>query len=382
MQGGVWSSDGSIVSDIFDPQIQTSAVFEYILTGGKCPDASANLEIKILEVPSFTLGSDVILCPEDELLLHSPREGEQYRWQSGSTDSSIILTNSGLVWLELIDSLGCKARDTILVTTAEYIQKDSLIEVCKDEVVSFQGLIFTKDTIVCSQAMSSEGCDSTFCLDIQFLPVSIDTIDGYICQEDTYDFFGKVLSETGFYEANLLNRNGCDSLVVLDLKKTNLIEAEIIGDSSTCYPNTVELSVEGSFSKYLWSNGSSEATVTVEAGTYSVVVLDEFGCEKTISKTIKSEDCPYAFIPTAFSPNGDNVNDEFEIFTKDFVTMKSMKVFDRWGGLVFSGDNQDKWDGSWKGRKMPQGVYTYLIEFLLLPNEDIVIQSGTVSLLE
>ncbi len=76
-------------------------------------------------------------------------------------------------------------------------------------------------------------------------------------------------------------------------------------------------------------------------------------------------DCNKIFLPSAFSPNGDGLNDEFNI-SNPFALQEliSFEVFDRWGGrMFFSTDPFSKWDGSFNGVAVNPGVYLYRVRF-------------------
>ena len=72
---------------------------------------------------------------------------------------------------------------------------------------------------------------------------------------------------------------------------------------------------------------------------------------------------PPIFIPNAFTPNQDGVNNQFEFY--GFPEPVKLTVFDRWGNIVFSSPNyQNNWDGTFNGKTLPLGSYTYLIEYI------------------
>ncbi|MCH2085371.1 MAG: gliding motility-associated C-terminal domain-containing protein, partial [Saprospiraceae bacterium] len=78
------------------------------------------------------------------------------------------------------------------------------------------------------------------------------------------------------------------------------------------------------------------------------------------------------YIPNAFSPNDDGFNDLFEIYSKEENTkIVTLKIFDRWGGLVHEannmsiGDSRYAWNGALRGKKMPTGIYIYYVEVIL-----------------
>ncbi|MEL7002583.1 MAG: gliding motility-associated C-terminal domain-containing protein, partial [Bacteroidota bacterium] len=65
------------------------------------------------------------------------------------------------------------------------------------------------------------------------------------------------------------------------------------------------------------------------------------------------------YAPTAFTPDGDRLNDDF-MLGGNFIVSFELKIFTRWGELIFSSDNLDTgWNGQLNGRDLPEGTYTY-----------------------
>jgi gliding motility-associated-like protein len=70
----------------------------------------------------------------------------------------------------------------------------------------------------------------------------------------------------------------------------------------------------------------------------------------------------YAFMPNAFSPNGDGINDEFVVKAKNVMEYK-LSIFNRWGELMFTTEDYHKsWDGTCKGKICPVGTYTFVMQ--------------------
>ena len=89
------------------------------------------------------------------------------------------------------------------------------------------------------------------------------------------------------------------------------------------------------------------------------------------------------YVPNVFSPNGDGLNDVFQGFAGCEILGYRLKVFDRWGMLVYEGDQPDEgWNGDFRGKKAGQGAYVYLIEFEILNNGKTLrqVRQGTVAL--
>ena len=118
------------------------------------------------------------------------------------------------------------------------------------------------------------------------------------------------------------------------------------------------------------------------AGDYYVIVKDSRGCSGRGNTVIASDCNPLLFIPNAFSPNADGLNDVFSI-ESSFIQIHGIQIFDRWGSIVYySNGEQNPWDGTKKGDPLPTGVYLYVISYEdLLEKDDIKSQSGTLHLI-
>jgi large repetitive protein len=103
--------------------------------------------------------------------------------------------------------------------------------------------------------------------------------------------------------------------------------------------------------------------------TYTLLAFDANGCSAQATVRVVVDKEPRVFIPNAFSPNDDNINDVFMIFTDSgVVQVRAFRVFDRWGNMLFQNgpfppnDPLYGWDGRFKGRLMNAGVYVYAAE--------------------
>ena len=128
-----------------------------------------------------------------------------------------------------------------------------------------------------------------------------------------------------------------------------------------CVKNLAVDLTPGQFEAYTWQDNSTNESFSVPTGggTYWVEVTDEQGCIARDTITLIQQ-CPTVFfIPDAFSPNGDGLNDFFQVFAQDISEME-LKIFDRWGGLVYQSSSLDEtWDGTFNGQLMDVGVYMY-----------------------
>lgn len=121
--------------------------------------------------------------------------------------------------------------------------------------------------------------------------------------------------------------------------------------------------------------------------TYNVMVTDSFGCinSKDIIVTVICNDKNY-FVPNTFSPNGDGQNDYFFPRGNSIERIQSMRIFNRWGELIFEKRNfaansqTEGWDGTYKGKIAGADAYIYVIEFIC-ENGSIIPFKGNVTLI-
>ena len=102
--------------------------------------------------------------------------------------------------------------------------------------------------------------------------------------------------------------------------------------------------------------------------TFSVSVMTADSCFASDTITVNVKNQPIAFIPTAFTPNGDGLNDRFQFAILGANTVE-VSVFDRWGERIFYNANQsntvagtDGWDGTLKGKIAPEDTYVYQLK--------------------
>lgn len=74
---------------------------------------------------------------------------------------------------------------------------------------------------------------------------------------------------------------------------------------------------------------------------------------------------PTIFVPNSFTPNGDELNEYFQIYFNHRILSAKIEIFDRWGVRLYSSDDMNfKWDGKFKGQLLPQGVYAYKLTYV------------------
>jgi len=252
--------------------------------------------------------------------------------------------------------------DTIIVAGCDEINfsvNDTMFGVCVDTVIT----TITKNTRLPYEIPKIKTCDGYVDLssNINYIEYGDDIIvdrwyfdQNIIARVDIYDHNGCVLNR----QVELLTAYGSERSLTINAAPGSRIElgADIPIDSVT---------------QFTWSGGMTklphEEIVVDGTEHYKLVWVDDYNCEHEVNYTVTSND-QKVFIPNAFSPDGDGINDYLKIHTNRPQIIKSISIFDRWGNRVMHGTNINSgdniWDGRYKGQNMQPGVYVYIIEMV------------------
>ena len=189
----------------------------------------------------------------------------------------------------------------------------------------------------------------------------------------------------GTYSLLVIDGNGCTVTANnLPVKNdVNTLNISLGKDTSIC-PGDKLVLTPGNFATYKWQDNSIASTYLVTAtGVYSVSVTDALGCAGSASIKV-TVDCSEIFFPSAFTPNDDNRNDRFGPLPLTVLsTLREYKltVYGRWGEVIFtSNDPFKKWDGTYKGKKLPTQVFAWTATYI---QKDLQqeFQKGTISII-
>ena len=171
-------------------------------------------------------------------------------------------------------------------------------------------------------------------------------------------------------------------LVVVPNPVVKLSEYEML-----CSEQVIELNAGLGFADYVWQDGTKNPKLTAtNEGIYWVIVTDTNGCKASDSVLLRPCEL-LIWMPTAFTPNGDELNDIFAPkYNLDLDFEFKMLVFNKWGEEIFSSsDIKIGWDGTFKGVPCPPDMYTWTISFSAPPTYNFLQkspQSGLVMLLK
>ena len=294
---------------------------------------------------------------------------------------------------------GYRCDSTVITDLEVFIKWTDYIDttICANKTLVINNKIYTKSGRYSDTIPRPFRCDTIYHINLTVtpLPTRIQTIN--VCKGQVFKFNNNVYSQAGSYTDSVVMKNSCDSVItthinIIDLT-INLVDNLTLhnGDSITLKPlvnstNTLT---------WTWSppsglsctNCAAPILTPLSNKRYHLVVQDKLnGCTASDSLTVKLIHCDKVYIPNAFSPNGDNLNDVFTAYGSECAKgIKYMRIFNRWGNLVYEVENAtlgsaaQGWDGMYQGKSLSMGVYVYVIE-IEYGNGTTEVFSGDVSL--
>ena len=331
--------------------------------------------LTIHPLPTITANGDTIICLGDAATL-SALGGNSYEWTPAASVgcatcqiTSASPTEATNYIVMGTDANGCKNTDTthVAVKTQTNSTAGSGGEICVDSSIQLH----------VSGAQRYEWTPASTLDD----PTSADPI----ATPDVTTVY-TVLA----YEGSCLPDSHSVRVVVHPLPTVNAGSDETIVAG-----NSVNLNASGTdISTYAWSPDQTLSCNTCSSPiaspygttTYTVTVATDFGCKAKDDVTIFVLcDEGQLFIPNTFSPNGDGDNDVFYPRGIGLRSIRSFRVYNRWGELVYErqgiqlNDAVTAWDGTYKGNKLSPDVFVYVLEGVCEGGE-IMTWKGDISL--
>lgn len=296
-----------------------------------------------------------------------------YKWNDGQSDTTAVQLVAGTYQLTITDENGCElvVDATVNEPAPVFIEVAEIIDViCNGDSTGVVSLI------------GSGG-----------IPPYTYSVDGVNFQQDS--IFTNLLA--GDHTFTIMDAEGCTETVdaFINQPPPLLVDAGIDQFIELGFTANILAVPNDPFVDFLWQPGLSLECDTcartiarpVSTTTYEILVTNSDGCTAVDSLTIFIIKNRPVYIPNVFSPNDDGFNDGFTAFAGPAaLEINNLKIFDRWGELVFEGKNLPLnsepagWDGRFKGELMSSAVFVYLMEIRFI--DGVVEQySGDVTLL-
>jgi len=323
-------SDPTISNPWFSPETTTTYTVNLIDECGNIISDEVTITIGSPEL--VDLGDDLDLCDGETFTFNVTIDDGSYEWSTGSTLPIITIDEAG-TYSVTVTSGNCVDADTINVSYSPAPFVD-----------------FGPDTIVC-------GLDEIFTLDASNPGATYEWQDG--STNATYE-----VTEDGLYIVTVSIGN-CTDQDSLAVNYSSFPSVDLGSDILLCPDSSYTIYAGESVFLYTWQDGSTGNTYTVdEPGTYYVDVNSN-GCVTRAFIDVIPDPCICEIIvPDAFTPNNDGVNDVFKQVDCSILNSFNMKIFNRWGEMIFeTNDNNQGWDGYFNGKECEMGAYVYVIEY-------------------
>jgi gliding motility-associated-like protein len=135
------------------------------------------------------------------------------------------------------------------------------------------------------------------------------------------------------------------------------------------------------FAKMGWNVVATQRNPDKETD-FKIYITDNAGCTTIDSQLVRIFDKYNVFVPSAFSPDGNGINDRLRPIIVGIRDIKSFRIYSRWGNLIFSTkDISLGWDGKYKGAILPVDTYTWVFEGVDEDGKSIIVSGKTTLIL-
>lgn len=350
-------------------------VFTQTLPSQNGCDSIVN-QVNLTVFPDLNVSIDGVteICQGEETVLTASGMG-QFEWSNGQSGASITVDQADTYAVTVSNSGGCSAEASVIVSTSGLDAAAAVTQpVCYFDL---------------NGAIEIENVNGG----IEPYTYSIDGGNFYV----TSPVFPNL--SPGTYNIRVQDAFDCYWEESIDILTPTEIFVSIGDDEEIRLGESVGLTAAtnvANIDSIVWSpaatldcsNCLQPIATPVKTTTYRIKVVDSNGCVAENSITVIVKPGREIFVPNAFSPNDDGVNDHFTVFAGDNVTaVHHFAVFERWGGQVFDAENlipndlSMGWNGKWRGEYMPAGTYIWVAE-VEFKDGKIVLFEGSVSLLK
>ena len=270
-----------------------------------------------------------------------------YSWSSGGNTNTIINVIAGIYTVTVTDSNNCTKTKAITLTEPALNLQVNVTSVDAD--------CFNENTGEATATVTSGVSPYTYLWSSNSQTTQIAT--GLLA---------------GYHTVTITDSNGCNAIGIVNIgspTQIEVVDSTTVITKTSCQGSTdgkIVVNYSGGIPTltYYWNNGKTDNEITeLSTGNYYLTVTDFNNCEEVDTFFVGSEPVTCLDIPTAFTPNNDSYNDTWEIKYLYLYPGASIKIFNRWGQLVYEcKDGCKPWDGTHNGKPLAFGPFTYIID--------------------
>ncbi|GAB4491248.1 MAG: hypothetical protein OHK0019_11190 [Saprospiraceae bacterium] len=326
---------------------------------GGC-DTAVTLTLNLLALPKPQITGATKVCADATAMLSAAGNFTAWAW-SGGENTPNVNAEAGEHSVTVTDVNGCRGADTVFVEEIPPLEAiwDTASPLCHGQANGFIELADISGGVQPFVFQLNNGAASSSAI------------------------FQNLAA--GAWQVLVKDSAGCETVFSFELQNPPVLAVDLgvslLLKEGESYAIPVQINQSGQFN-YDWSppqglsctDCANPVATPSQTTTYTLFLENGNGCSASDSVTLRIlAAAPQVYAPNIFSPDEDGRNDFFTLFgnAEDFIQIELFQIFDRWGGLMFEGkglslnDEQRGWDGTWRGQKVPPGVYTWFAEITL-----------------
>ncbi len=306
---------------------------------------------------------------------------------------------------------GCDSTRYLELKVHPFYYTDTLVYICEGDAYHVGGALQHQAGTYRDSFLTVNGCDSVISTELRRTPRLFPDLgpDREICADEALALFpgtyrhylwntGETaariyVNTTGRYLVTVYDFEGCAATDTIEIYVHELPEVRIqYGEGDVCISDTLHLSAAGNLLFRWYQDGEMAGT----DNRYSVIPqedrsaiqialegTDAMGCSARDSMSFYPVSCcGTMYVPNAFTPDGDGLNDQFRVMTTAFFKEFQLVIMDRWGNRVFeSADIRHGWNGVHINMPADPGVYFYMIKARCYKNNKSMMLRGDLTLI-
>lgn len=335
--------------------------YSVTVTNGFGCVSTQDIDLTFNENPVIDLEPFYRICQGDFIYLDAFNPNSQYLWSNGETSSNISIFESEDVGVTVINEFGCTSADNVTVV----VEPKPVIDIGEDQNLCIGDIA----------ELSVDITDYTYAWSTGSTETSIEVTTAGVYEVTAFTEYCSYTDQVA---------------LTFEQPPRNFLPDEKIFCFDNC-PYDLILNAGNTDVSYRWDDGSTDKELIVEEpGVYTVQMTTPQGCVREYSSEV-IQICKgnNVYIPNAFTPDGDGLNDLFKVIAPEGIEEFNLRIFNRFGEQVFStNDPTEGWNGGVEDSEYyaQTEMYVYTVKYVYYKNcegteRDVYEGEGSITLI-
>ncbi len=296
--------------------------------------------------------------------------------------NNIIYTTTSL-FRDTLESqtLDCDTIKTYQLQFLPNLTQQRTLAFCPGTSITIQGKIYTQPGTILDTLSSLLQCDTVRTTFLTFTETPRIQRNILLCRGEQVRINGMVYDSNAVVLDTIRTPDNCDTIRLNTIVLDDLPPTDFPQDTFLC-PGTV-LTLSNPFVDPNNGTPYQPNFSFAQPGVYAFSGRNANFCPESVQITVQT--CcneKGIYVPNIFSPNDDGENDRFCVFPVEACSNYQLQVYDRWGNLLFTGlDAANCWDGTFRDKMVPPGVYTWFLSFFAQDQGNRAVLKGSVTVI-